>query len=87
MTDRQILTKLLQDQQSIMVAITGLADIADIHTQMIQVVHQSQSDLAEWLKRPPSNDLSEAIKRMAATGEATYELVVRLVGAQTEEHV
>lgn len=58
--DSERLARMERGQQAVIQGISGLADIAQINTAMLE-------ELMEWLKKPPSSDLADTLAALSAS--------------------
>lgn len=58
MSDSDRLVRMERRQEMLIQAVTSLADTMGIAVAMLE-------EVAEWLKKPPSNDLPDALKQLA----------------------
>lgn len=58
-TDTERLIRVERRQETVIQGISGLADIGQVNNTML-------AELTDWLKQPPSNDLTEALAALSA---------------------
>lgn len=67
-TDGEALARIERRQVAVIQGISGLADIGQVNNAML-------AELMEWLKKPPSNDLADALSALsAAVSEMRQEI-------------
>lgn len=60
MTDSERLVRMERRQEAVIQGISGLAEIGQVNNAML-------AELMEWLKQPPSNELSDSLAALAAS--------------------
>ena len=76
-------------QEDIIAGIGGVADILEVHTQMLETIATSQAELRAWLETPPSSDLPDLLRSLteAIGHQAGMIEALRLMLADLPERV
>lgn len=59
--------------EMIIAGIGGLADLMETMVEMQRAIREAQDEMFEWLRQPPSSDLSDLLRRVAEAIERNTE--------------